>query len=354
MAGGSISADPLLNLISGRTAMLKKELVVEKKESYMRMLEKMFAPEYFIKTLQLPLGYIKGFEYYVVENKSFTKILDQKNKTTIEFLLGELAVKYKDIIPVKKNNVFLFYMFLMSQFVMGQTFYRKEIHGKITVDSITVDVVSVINGTTKKSTISNREGDFSIEVREGDILIFSAVNLMSLEVIIQSQDIISGFLNVAMKTLNVQLKEVVVKESTKLTAESLGIIPYGQKKYTQAERRLKTAGDFKPIMLLGLLGGSLELDPIINKINGKTKRLKKIVELEQKENNLKLLDSYFEEKYFIDKLEIPVEYVNGFKYYIVENKSLLENIKYKNNKMVDFLIIELANDFKNSIACEKE
>lgn len=103
MPGGSISADPLFNLISGRTAMLKKELEVEKKESYMRMLEKMFAPEHFIKTLQLPLDYIKGFEYYVVENKSFTKILDQKNKTTIEFLLGELAVKYKDIIACEKE-----------------------------------------------------------------------------------------------------------------------------------------------------------------------------------------------------------------------------------------------------------
>lgn len=69
---------------------------------------------------------------------------------------------------------------------------------------------------------------------------------------------------------------------------------------------------------------------------------------------MKLLDSYFEEKYFIDRLKIPLEYINGFKYHIVENKSLLENIKYKNKKMVDFLIIELANDYKNSIACEKE
>ncbi|HJS01519.1 MAG TPA: hypothetical protein VJ780_11345 [Flavobacterium sp.] len=95
--------DPILNLISGRTAMLKKEMEVEKKESYMLMLEKMFSAEHFIKTLNLPLEYIKGFKYYVVENKSFTKILEQKNKTTIEFLLGELAVKYKDIIACEKE-----------------------------------------------------------------------------------------------------------------------------------------------------------------------------------------------------------------------------------------------------------
>lgn len=95
--------DPVLNLISGRTAMLKKEMEVEKKESYMLLLEEMFTPEHFINTLKLPLAYIKGFEYYAVENKSFTKILDQKNKTTIEFLLGELAEKYKGIIACENE-----------------------------------------------------------------------------------------------------------------------------------------------------------------------------------------------------------------------------------------------------------
>ncbi len=95
--------DPIINLISGRTAMLKKEVAVEKKETYMAMLEKMFDKEHFINTLHLPLDYIKGFEYYVVDNQKFTKILDTKNKTTIEFLLGELAEKYKEIIACENQ-----------------------------------------------------------------------------------------------------------------------------------------------------------------------------------------------------------------------------------------------------------
>jgi hypothetical protein len=39
----------------------------------------------------------------VVDNQKFTKILDTKNKTSIEFLLGELAVKYKEIIAVENK-----------------------------------------------------------------------------------------------------------------------------------------------------------------------------------------------------------------------------------------------------------
>ena len=69
----------------------------------------------------------------------------------------------------------------------------------------------------------------------------------------------------------------------------MGIIPYGQKKYTPAERKLKTAGDFKPIHLLGLLGGAFALDPIINKINGRTKKLKKEIKVEGKETYLLLV-----------------------------------------------------------------
>jgi hypothetical protein len=98
MAGGSISADPLFNLISGRTAMLKKELIVEKKETYLAMLDEMFDMDHYINKFKIPLDYVKGFKYYAVDNDKFTKILNQKNITTTEFLLGELATKYKEII----------------------------------------------------------------------------------------------------------------------------------------------------------------------------------------------------------------------------------------------------------------
>lgn len=102
MAGGSVSADPLFNFFSGRTAMLKKEVAVEKKEFFMKLLEKMFTLDHFVDRLKIPIEYVKGFEYYAVENESFTKILNSKNKTSTEFLLGELAVKYKEIIASEK------------------------------------------------------------------------------------------------------------------------------------------------------------------------------------------------------------------------------------------------------------
>jgi hypothetical protein len=42
-----------------------------------------------------------------------------------------------------------------------------------------------------------------------------------------------------------QLDEVVIRRYNNINAVSLGIIPANQKSYTPAERKLRTAGDFK-------------------------------------------------------------------------------------------------------------
>jgi hypothetical protein len=77
--------DPLLNYLSGRTAMLKKELKVEKKEFDMKAIEAMFNRSHFVGKLKIPFKYVEGFKYYVVDNKEFMVILESKNKGTVEF-----------------------------------------------------------------------------------------------------------------------------------------------------------------------------------------------------------------------------------------------------------------------------
>ncbi|MEY4432463.1 MAG: hypothetical protein RLZZ44_593, partial [Bacteroidota bacterium] len=96
--------DPLLNYFSGRTAMLKKELEVEKKETFIVQLETLFDPHHYVNILHIPSIYVKGFLYFAVENPKFTRVLETKNRTSIEFLLGELATQYLEIIVPKKVN----------------------------------------------------------------------------------------------------------------------------------------------------------------------------------------------------------------------------------------------------------
>ena len=94
----SMSIDPLLNWMSGRTAMLKKELAVEKREFLLAKIAQMFEEEYFTQTLKIPFLYVRGFWYYAIEDKKFIDALNSKNKFMATFLLGEMAASYRTTI----------------------------------------------------------------------------------------------------------------------------------------------------------------------------------------------------------------------------------------------------------------
>lgn len=89
-----VSLDAILNSISGRTTMLKKELIIEKKEMIIKKVSEWFEDIYFTETLKIPSDYIAGFKYYLVENDKFVASVNNKNKTLASFLIGEIATDY--------------------------------------------------------------------------------------------------------------------------------------------------------------------------------------------------------------------------------------------------------------------
>jgi hypothetical protein len=97
-----ISGDAILNAISGRTAMLKKEVEVEKKETLMEKISDYYDEKYFTETLKIPQDYVKGFLFYIVEDQKFVEAVNSKNKTMATFIMNELAVKYKELLLEKK------------------------------------------------------------------------------------------------------------------------------------------------------------------------------------------------------------------------------------------------------------
>lgn len=91
---GGMSVDGMLNAISGRTAMLEKELVIEKNEMLQAKTTDYFEPIYFTETLKIPEEYVDGFLFYIAENVKYTKAMKDKNKTMATFVLSELAAEF--------------------------------------------------------------------------------------------------------------------------------------------------------------------------------------------------------------------------------------------------------------------
>ncbi|BDU24862.1 carboxypeptidase-like regulatory domain-containing protein [Flavobacterium sp. GSB-24] len=231
-------------------------------------------------------------------------------------------------------------LLIFVQIGFGQKNNSKELLGKIMEQSTPIEGVNIINNTTQVATISDSDGNFSIAVREGDVLVFSAVNLDPLKRRITTEDLASNLLVVKMTAKEVELREVVVNENANITAENLGIIPYGQKKYTPAERKVYTAN-------------STSVDKLLNAISGRTAMLKKEVNVEKKEALFRKLEYLFDENYYTERLKIPVDYIKGFQLFCVEDAEFAVSLNTKNKTMSMFLITDLARKYLTILENEK-
>ncbi|MCD0467902.1 carboxypeptidase-like regulatory domain-containing protein [Flavobacterium sp. ENC] len=241
---------------------------------------------------------------------------------------------------MKTNNILLTLFLLIAEISFGQSSVSKEIQGQVMEQSVTVEGVNIINNTTQVSTVSDKEGKFSIIVKEGDVLIFSAVNLDPVKRRITAEDVNGTLLLIKMTANEVELKEVIVNENANITAENLGVIPYGQKKYTPAERKVYTAT-------------STSVDNLLNAISGRTTMLKKEVNVGKREALFRKIEYLFEEDYYTNRLRIPLADIKGFQLYCVDDAEFAVSLNTKNKTMSMFLITELARKYLIILENEK-
>lgn len=201
--------------------------------------------------------------------------------------------------------------------------------GKIVSNEPIESGIQVENLRSKSSTVSDSKGDFSFFVQVGDTLQFSGATIATLQKVLSQSDLEKRIYVVEIHSEGILLKEVEIVNYKNINAVSLGILQKQPKSYTPAERRLYSAG-------------SSPIDALLNMFSGRTSSLKEIVEIEKKELLKEKLQRQFEETYFIEKLKIPKEYVNGFLYFAVEDKSLLQLVADNNKGLTQFKLSELA------------
>jgi hypothetical protein len=244
---------------------------------------------------------------------------------------------------------------LVANSIWAQELVKTNLNGKISANTIDLEGVYVINLKTEKSTITEKDGYFSIPAISGDTILFSSVNLKGIKICLESKDFEKELYIVKLEVLITRLNEVTIKRYDNINSFSLGIVSKGKKSYTPAERKLYTATSLSPTASSdGMTGGSISLDPLLNLISGRTKILKKELEVENKELCMLQLENMFDQNYFVTQLKIPLEYINGFLFYAVENDRFTTIVKSKNKTTTEFLLGELAIKYKDIIACENE
>lgn len=102
MAGGSIGLDPLMNWISGRTAMLKRALKAEEKEILLTKLDFYYSEDFFTHKLDIETLYLNAFKNYAVYDSVLIDAIESKNKPRMDFNLYRLATEFKKLNEYEK------------------------------------------------------------------------------------------------------------------------------------------------------------------------------------------------------------------------------------------------------------
>lgn len=237
-------------------------------------------------------------------------------------------------------------LLLLFLYTIGIAQTRRQVQGKISVSNASPSNVLILNLNTEEEARSNSEGLFVISVQPDDILVFSSENLDYMRKLIEVSDFQKSEITIEMTSKLIVLNEVEIIDNKSYNAVDLGILQKSAKNYTPMERKLQTAGDFKPIHLLSLLGGSLQLDPIFNAINGKTKRLKKEIILERNARRLEEFNEFLTENDLIEEVKVNPDDVSEFVYFVLEEEEFKNLLATKNKSKMIFYLIEKYNEFK--------
>ncbi|WP_432672874.1 hypothetical protein [Flavobacterium sp. SM2513] len=102
MAGGSIGLDPLMNWISGRTALLKRALKAEEKEILLQKLEQYYQEKFFTDKLNIQVLYLGSFKNFAVYDAALIDAINSKNEALVEINLYRLSTEFNKLNDYEK------------------------------------------------------------------------------------------------------------------------------------------------------------------------------------------------------------------------------------------------------------
>ncbi|MGB5555411.1 MAG: carboxypeptidase-like regulatory domain-containing protein [Flavobacteriaceae bacterium] len=257
---------------------------------------------------------------------------------------------------IKTNSTLLFFL-LTAVFSSGQQF--SDLEGRITSTDNDVAGTHVMNISTQRATTTDLNGFFSIPVRLNDTLVFSAVQFKKKEIVVSMAIMESSFLIVPLEDNLTELDEVVVRpynlsgelgrdmgnQSTEpvVTASTLGLPNAYVKVKTQNERRLFEADNGKFIMvefdtLFYLPMVMINLNKILNRVSGRTQKIKTLIAIDKKIALLDRIRSMYPDSIYVQEFKIPEKKLNEF-FYFCEADSLFALMVDTNDqfKIYEFL-----------------
>ncbi|MFI2743283.1 hypothetical protein ACG2LH_11120 [Zhouia sp. PK063] len=200
--------------------------------------------------------------------------------------------------------------------------------------------LEIIN-CTRKILATNTKNSFYIKGALGDKILITSPNFEDQFIAIGTEEEKNHEITLHFGNETINLDEVTVEHYDVNKLHVGALTSYTPKTYTPAERKLQTAGveALKPLNMIGaVLSGNIPLDPIINTISGRMKRLKQNLIIENKIFIAQKLEDQFS-SFLKTELKIGEENAGKFIYYVAELPDAKQKI-YKEtdeNKIKNYL-----------------
>lgn len=190
-------------------------------------------------------------------------------------------------------RIFICLLMCLSSFAQDQI----QLKGKVEASG-EVEGIHIINKSLLKFSITDSDGSFEIPAKINDTILFSGIRYLVVSKIVDESNIKMGWIVKLDEKIN-ELDEVVLGNNltgyldtdvensdikSSVNFYNVGIPGYTGKQKTQSERRLYEATSGS---------GLVPLNPILNAISGRTKKLKSHISIERKELCAKSLESKF-------------------------------------------------------------
>ncbi|KUF45443.1 hypothetical protein AS361_07355 [Myroides marinus] len=193
-----------------------------------------------------------------------------------------------------------FFLIYLSSIAQQST---DVLHGRIITREGSREGIVVTNKTKGNSVLSDKIGYFDINSQVNDTLKFTSPFHIEYTYVVTELDMKRNPVLFPLEQLYEvnQLNEIVI---TKYSGGSLGLFEGIGKKYTPAERKLRTATT-----------GSLDL--LVNALNGRTSVLKKNLEYEREGSRVEKFLDAVDNSRLVTYFKIPSDYTESFVYYAV-------------------------------------
>lgn len=252
-----------------------------------------------------------------------------------------------------------FYFLLVSLFCFAEIFAQTtKLQGKIT-NQEEIEGIHILNNNSRNNTVIDAFGNFSINAKEQDTLVFSSVNYLPKKVGVTEAMIEKRIIVVTLDKLINQLDEVFlgsrltgdlgrdvknIKIKKKIDFDSLGIPGF------KGEPQEKI-----PTVIGQTIGPTfINIDALYNHISGYYRKLR-IQRKWQTENNTVARILYqYDEAFFLETYKIPKDKTYDFLLFCIDTTSLQTNFNRENYGIVLDIFKEQAAEYVSRIANNSE